>query len=97
MHQLLSLSLPIAHVLRPLSSPPQDIKDQVNKIIDQVKKGAALQTCPRPGVAPPQQAQNPIGGKPATEIYIGTKPALADDAKFTALYKTESNAIKLGT
>ena len=79
------------------SSPPPNIKDQVTKIIDQVNKGALPQTYPRPGAAPPQQSQQPIGGKPANETYIGTKPALSDDTKLAALYANESLAIKLGT
>ena len=97
MHQVLPQGLSIAHISRASSSPPPDIKDQVTKIIDQVNKGAAPQTYPRPGAAPPQQSQQPIGGKPANEIYIGTNPALADDTKLAALYANESLAIKLGT
>ena len=87
----------IAHISRASSSPPPEIKDQVTKIIDEVNKGASPQTYPRPGAAPPQESQQPIGGKPANEIYISTKPALVDDAKLTALYANESPAIKLGT
>ena len=96
-HQLLSQRLPIAHISRASSSPPRDIKDQVTKIIDQFNKGASPQTYPRPGAVPPQESGQPIGGKPANEIYIGTKPALVDDTKLTALYANESLAIKLGT
>ena len=96
-HQLLSQLLLIAHISRKSSSPPPNIKDQVAKIIDQVKKGGGPQMYPRAGAAPPQQAQKPVGGSPATEIYIGTKPPHADDLKLTALNTTESNAIKLGT
>ena len=79
------------------SSPPAYIKDQVSMIIDQVNKGLQPQTYPRPGAAPSQPSQQPIGGKPANETYIGTRPALADDTKLTTLYAAESNAIKFGT
>ena len=97
MHHLLSQSLCIAPISRVPSSPPPDIKDQVSKIIDQVNKGLPPQTYPRPGAAPSQQPQQPIGGKPANEVYIGTKPALTDDTKLTTLYAAEPSAIKLGT
>lgn len=93
-HQLLSQQLSIAQISR----PPPGIKDQVAKIIDQVNKGPSPQTYPRPGAPPPPpRSQQPIGGKPPDEIYIGTKPALADDAKLTALYANDSLPVKLGT
>ncbi len=97
MHKLPSQRLSIADISRGSCSPPEDIQTQVTKIIDQVNKGADPQTYPRKGTAQPQQPQQPIGGKPANELYIGTKPALADDTKLTTLYTAESNAIKLGT
>lgn len=97
MHQLLSQRLSIAPISYASYSPPPHIKDQVSKIIDQFKKSLQPQTYPRPGAAPFQRPQQPIGGKPANETYIGTKPALADDTKLTTLYAAESNAIKLGT
>ena len=46
---------------------------------------------------PPPESQQPIGGKSANEICIGTKPALVDDNKLTDVYAKESLAIKLGT
>ena len=46
---------------------------------------------------PPPESQQPIGGKSANEICIGTKPALVDDKKLTDVYAKESLAIKLGT
>ncbi len=97
MHQLPSQRLSIAHISRGSSSPPEDIQNQVTTIISQVNDGPDPQTYPRKGAAQPQQPQQPIGGKPANELYIGTKPALADDTKLTALYTAESSAIKLGT